>query len=190
MEGLTHYISRIPDHRRRQGTRHPFHSFITMIILANMNGYHGLQEMTRFISYNSKYFIDTFKLPHGVPGFTILRTFCSQVSFEEINKAFYQWASQFVEEKDWFSIDGKSLNSAISDPCTSDQNFKSIVSMFCQRNGIVLASKSYDKKKGSEIYCVQDLIAQLEQKGMVLTLDALHCQKKRSKPSWIVEMTM
>lgn len=189
MQGLSYFIKEIPDHRRRQGTRHPFHPFITMIILANLGGYQGLNEMTRFISHNAEYFKKLFNL-RVVPGYTILRTFCAEVSFEAINQAFCNWASQYVEEKDWYSIDGKALSSTITDPSTANQNFKSIVSLFGHKSGIVLRSNSYENKKTSEICCVQELIGQIEQKGLVLTLDALHCQKKPLKPSWMEEMTM
>ena len=65
-----------------------------------------------------------------------------------------------------------------------------MVSMFGHQTGIVLISNSFENKKKSEIHSVQELISQLEQKGMVLTLDAMHCQKKQSKPSWMVEMSM
>lgn len=189
MQGLSYFIKQISDHRRRQGTRHPFHPFITMIILANLSGYHGLNEMTRFIEYNADDFKKIFNL-RVVPGYTILRTFCAEVSFEAINKAFYKWASQYVKEKDWFSIDGKGLNSTSSDSFNANQNFKAIVSMFGHEIGLVLISNSYENKKKSEIHCVQELITQLEQRGMVLTLDAMHCQKKLLKRSWMEEMIM
>lgn len=100
-----------------------------------------------------------------------------EVSFDAISKAFSSWASQFVEERDWFSIDGKGLKSTASEPLSSQQNFMSIVSMFGHKTGIVIQSNGFENKKKSEIHCVQDLIQRLEHKGMVLTLDALHCQK-------------
>jgi len=189
MQSLSFYIQQIVDHRSPQGLRHPFHPFISMIILANLSGYHGLNEMTRFIRDNGDYFKNTFNL-QAIPGYTILRTFCAEVNFDSINHAFYKWASQYVQEDDWFSIDGKGLRSTSSDAFNVNQNFKSMVSVFGHKMGIVLASNSFENKKTSEIHCVQELISQLEQKGMVLTLDAMHCQKKLSKPSWMVEMTM
>lgn len=189
MQSLSYFIQQIPDHRSRQGLRHPFHPFVSMIILAHLGGYCGLNEMTRFIRTNADYFKKTFNLT-VVPGYTILRTFCAEVSFEHINKAFYSWASQYVNEKNWFSIDGKGLNSTATEAFSIDQNFKAMVSVFNHASGMVLVSNTYENKGKSEIHSVQDLISKLEQKGMVLTLDALHCQKKQSKPSWIVEMSM
>lgn len=189
MQSLSYFVQQIEDHRSRQGLRHPFHPFITMIILSNLSGYYGLNEMTRFIRYNANFFKDLFNI-QVVPGYTILRTFCAEVNFDSINHAFYQWASQYVKGNDWYSIDGKSIRSTSSDAFNVNQNFKSIVSMFSHKAGIVLSSNTFENKKTSEIRCAQELIAQIEEKGMVLTLDAIHCQKKQSKPSWIVEMSM
>lgn len=189
MKSLSYFIEQIPDHRSRQGLRHPFHPFVSMIVLANLSGYHGLNEMTRFIRINADYFKKTFNLT-VVPGYTILRTFCAEVSFEHVNQAFYKWASQYINDKNWFSIDGKGLRSTATEAFSIDQNFKAMVSVFNHETGIVLMSNAYENKGESEIHSVQDLILRLEQKGMILTLDALHCQKKQSKPSWIVEMSM
>lgn len=186
---LSHFIQQIEDHRSRQGLRHPFHPFISMIILAHISGYYGLNEMTRFIRDNAEYFKKTFNID-TVPGYTILRTFCAEVNFDSINQAFYKWASQYIQSDDWLSIDGKALGSTASDAFSINQNFKSMVSVFSHRAGIVLRSRGYENKNSSEIQCVQHIIDELEQKGMVLTLDAIHCQKKPSKPSWIVEMSM
>lgn len=189
MQSLSYFIQQIPDHRNRQGLRHPFHPFVSMIVLANLSGYLGLNEMTRFIKNNADYFKQTFNLA-VVPGYTILRTFCAELSFDEVNKAFYKWASQYVSGPEWFSIDGKGLRSTSTEPFSINQNFKAMVSVFNHETGMVLVSNTYENKGKSEIHSVQDLIARLEQKGMILTLDALHCQKKQSKPSWIVEMSM
>ena len=93
MQPLSYFIQQIPDHRSRQGLRHPFHPFLSMIILANLSGYYGLNEMTRFLKYNTEYFKKTFNL-EVIPGYTILRTFCAEVNFESLNMAFYNWASQ------------------------------------------------------------------------------------------------
>ena len=177
MQPLSFFIQQIGDHRSRQGLRHPFHPFISMIVLAHLAGYNGLNEMSRFINSNSDYFKKVFNLS-------------TEVNFEQINQAFYKWASQYVSNSNWYSIDGKGMRSTSSSPFSVDQNFKAMVSIFNHEMGIVLTSNSYENKVTSEIHSVQELVSKLEQKGMVLTLDALHCQKKLSKPSWIVEMSM
>lgn len=47
----------------------------------------------------------------------------------------------------------------------------------CQR-GLVVGLDKLDNQEVSEIVTVQNLIATLDIQGVVLSLDALHCQKK------------
>ena len=145
MQPLSFFIQQIGDHRSRQGLRHPFHPFISMIVLAHLAGYNGLNEMSRFINSNSDYFKKVFNLS-TVPAYTILRTFCAEVNFEQINQAFYKWASQYVSNSNWYSIDGKGMRSTSSSPFSVDQNFKAMVSIFNHEMGIVLTSNSYENK--------------------------------------------
>jgi len=99
--------------------------------------------------------------------------------------------SQYMKGEDiWMSIDGKVLGSTVTNSNNSAQNYKSIVSMFIKEKGIILTTKGYENKKDNEIQTARDLIETLEIKGITMTLDALHCQKKRRKVSWWEEMTM
>jgi hypothetical protein len=54
----------------------------------------------------------------------------------------------------------------------------SVVSVFAGKRGLVLGMDKLDNKQASEITTVQNLITALDIKGAVLSLDALHCQKK------------
>ncbi len=94
------------------------------------------------------------------------------------------------DDERWLSIDGKVLCSTVSDVNNCKQNFQSIVSAFCSSKDIVVLCKDYENNKSNEIKAAQDLIDQLEIKGITMTLDALHCQKKQLKKLWWEEMTM
>lgn len=53
----------------------------------------------------------------------------------------------------------------------------SIVSCFCQENGLVLSLDKLENKQVSEIHCVQHMVRTMPFKNKIFTLDALHCQK-------------
>ena len=83
-----------------------------------------------------------------------------------------------MDTSEWFGIDGKSIKGTVQDYDSEYQNFVSIVSIFTGKRGLVLSLDKLENKKGSEITTVQNLIAALDIEGVVLSMDALHCQKK------------
>lgn len=188
MESLTHFLSQVPDHRRKQGQRISLPAFLSMVILANMSGHFSLQSLARYFKNNKDYFIETFNLYHGVPGYTRTRTLLQEIDFEDLNTAFTQWSMQFISKGDWINIDGKALNSTVTNYFNSYQNFHFLVSAFCNRVGISISTQTFQSKKASEIKSVREMIELFENKGVIITLDALHCQKKPPIRSWSLEM--
>lgn len=59
------------------------------------------------------------------------------------------------------------------------QNFVSLVSVYSHQKGMVLAAQQFENKETSELKVVQTLLETLHLNGVVVTLDALHCQKKQ-----------
>lgn len=83
-----------------------------------------------------------------------------------------------MEPLEWCGIDGKSIKGTVQDYKHEYQNFVSIVSVFAEKRGLVFGLDKLENKEGSEIRTVQNLVAALDIEGVVLSLDALHCQKK------------
>jgi hypothetical protein len=76
------------------------------------------------------------------------------------------------------AIDGKSINSTVSQCHDSQQNFVSLVSLFGQQSHLILQIGILENGKASEIKTVHELLNKLQINKAVFTLDALHCQKK------------
>ena len=97
-----------------------------------------------------------------------------------VKKSFLQWTqSQEIGSLDWLSADGKSLKSTLSDYSDSSQDFCSIVSMYVQKTGLTYAIADFRNKKVGESEIVRLLLPSIKDKGVILTLDALHTQKKQ-----------
>jgi len=190
MKSLFDCLQLVKDHRRAQGQRTPLYAFLEMIILAGLSGHFGLRPISRFISNNNEFFIERYGLQHGVPGYTNICNFIHGLNHNELCIALHEWCSQYIEEDDWVSFDGKVMASTVTNSNDSKQNYKSMVSAFCNEKGIVLNTKSFENKKENEAETARELIKLFENKGVIFTLDALHCQKKLRKPSWSQEMTM
>ena len=64
------------------------------------------------------------------------------------------------------------------------------MSLFHQRTSTVLATQRIENGKESEIPALQNLLERLGITQSMLTVDALHCQKKRQPSSLPQEMTI
>lgn len=82
-----------------------------------------------------------------------------------------------VQPQEWIAIDGKSIKGTVTEPGTADQNFVSLVPLYSSLQGVVLATQQFESKQNSELKVVQTMLEALHLEGVILTMDALHCQK-------------
>ena len=87
-----------------------------------------------------------------LPSDTTFRRILQKLDFQALAQQFEQWVSSTftLEAGEWVAIDGKSIKGTVTEPGTAYQNFISLVSVYSH------------------------------QQGVVLTMDALHCQKNYS----------
>lgn len=174
-------LGEVKDNRQASGLRHPLQSFLTMVTLGIMSGFHAYQELATFFSSNKEEFVELFGLKHGVPGYTQIRTILRELNYDDLYKAFESWSKQQIsmEEGDWLSGDGKALKSTVTNSHNSAQNYVAMVSLFVQKTGTVIGVNRYENGKKGEGPALRELLEEFEGKGVVITLDALHCQKKQ-----------
>jgi DDE_Tnp_1-associated len=178
--GLKEFFHSIKDFRRAQGQRYKLEPVLWMIFLGISSGYTGYRELSVYMKSHKAYFTEVFSLKYGVPSHVTIRTILIGLDKPEFLTAFNTWAErQKLSPGDWLSGDGKSLNSTVINAHESEQSFCSIVSLFCQRTGLVYQIADFRSKKKSEGEILRQLLPSLQDKGINLTLDALHCQKKQ-----------
>jgi hypothetical protein len=180
---LVEQLNQVRDFRRKQGQRFDLTTVLLIIIMGVMSGRYGYRELYSFAKANERELIRCLKIRHRrVPSHVTIREVLMNIDFDSLNGAFCQWASSYVsiEENEWISIDGKSIRSTVENYNNSYQNFVSLVSVFTQKRGQVIKASAFENKKTSEVTVVRELIEVLDLKGVIITLDALHC-KKNSK---------
>ena len=74
-------------------------------------------------------------------------------------------------------MDGKSIKGTVTEQRTAYQNFVNTVSLYSSQQGVGLAAQPFESKKSGELKVVQTMLEALNLKGVMFTLDALHCQK-------------
>jgi hypothetical protein len=177
-------LEAVPDPRRSQGLRHPLASTLFMIILATMGGCVGYREIGTYLRLNQADFVSSLGLLKSrVPTHVTIRSILQWVDYEILRSIFVEWAQKTLPQTPnsglQVGIDGKSLRSTVTNGTTSEQNFVSMVTLFCKELGCIWEVKRLENGKISEMVSVQELLKTLEIKGFLFTLDSLHCQKKR-----------
>ena len=180
---LDSFFDSLTDSRRFQGQRYPLSAVLWMFFLGKACGYHSSRRLAAFIEGASSFFIPYFGLLHGVPCHVTLCRILTSLDTAEMCANFNLFVGSSVDllPSDWVSGDGKALRSTVVSGTTSEQNFGSMVSLFCDRLGLTCALQDYQNKKVCEIDILRDLLPQIRGKGLMVTLDALHCQKKTAE---------
>jgi hypothetical protein len=183
-KNLIEILSTINDPRRGAGQRHNLVVVLLIVIMATINGYFGYRAMGDFVLRNRKDLLKQLKLKKKrLPSFSTIRRIILGVDFNELSEVFLLWSKGYVkiESGDWLNIDGKGIKGTVSDIHSSQQNFINLVSVFAEKRGMVIFSGKVINSKESEIPMVRKAIEVLDIEGVVFTLDALHCQKKRQQ---------
>lgn len=190
---LIDYLKLIPDCRDPHGCRHPLWLVLLIIILGMMSGYWGYRQLGRFVERHRRELIERLQIPAArVPSYSTIRRVMLNLDYQQLEQAFNQWSRQesLIPSSEWISVDGKSLKNTVTNYDNGQQNFINCVSAFSHQRKLVLGVQTMENQEGSEINVVRDLIELLDLTDVVLTFDALHCQKKRSQQSLNQEMTI
>jgi hypothetical protein len=174
------FISTIDDPRRAQGQRHTLENLVIIIIMAILSGYQGIRGFARFAQSNEKELIEVLQLKHGVPCYYTFQVLFVAINAQVLAQKFTQWMSQYQAQlaDTFLSLDGKVVKSSVNGGNTALQNFVSVVSAFGHQSGMVYGMKSFENGKSGEIQALRDLVSDLGLTDKVLTIDALHTQKK------------
>lgn len=179
---LLRNLSTITAPRRKEGIRTSIEQIFCMVTISYLCGYYGYRPLAKFCRSHKALFISEFGLKHGVPSHVTFREVLKNIDQQELITAFNTWAKDYValSEGDVLSGDGKSLKSTLTNQSTSSQDFQSVISLFCQKTGLVAQIATYRNQKKSEIEVLLELIKTLNMSGLTIRMDALHTQKNNT----------
>ncbi|XZO03293.1 MAG: ISAs1 family transposase [Microcoleus sp.] len=179
---LIEAIIAVPDHRHQRGIRHPLWLILTIILLGSCTGYWGYKPLVDFTKNHRSTPIKLFNLPSDIrfPSDSTFRNIIQSLDFEAIAVLFNVWSQQTLPQApgELMAIDGKSIKSTLVGGQSSYQNFVSMVSVYSHARGWVVRHKVMENQQKSEIEIVEELVRELSGCQVVITADALHCQKK------------
>lgn len=178
---LMEMLKGIEDQRSFHGKEYKLHDILMFAILAILAGAKTYTDVATFITVHHDRLRDIFKLKwRHVPDVSAIRKIIVGVDPSEIERVFRQDAQQLEtlsESKNkHICFDGKALRGSFSH--TKDKRAERVFGAFAAHSSLVLAHIPMGSDKDHEIRAFQQFLLELNLKDVVVTADALHCQKK------------
>ncbi len=181
---LVQKLQQVRDYRVGRRPQYPLWLMLLLAILGVMSGCQGYQALEDFGMRHYQQLCECLELNLSrMPSDTTIRRMFRQVNFQELTQMFNTWASEELAPQagEWVAVDGKSLKGTLQHHWDACQNFVSVVSVYSHQQRVALAQRGFENKEESEIQVVEQLLQELGLTGVVVSMDALHCQKKPSR---------
>jgi hypothetical protein len=184
LEPFLSHLGMIRDPRRAEGKLYKLPYVLLFSILAIVTGANSYRGIRTFIQTHRIRLNKAFKIGwKKPPAHTAIRYILQGLNPEDVEKTFREHAadlnsSEAATGKRILSFDGKALRGSFD--AFNDAKARQILSAFATDTALVLAHIEIDEKS-NEIPAVQKLLEELDVAGHIVTLDAMHCQKKHSK---------
>jgi hypothetical protein len=179
------HLATIHDPRRAEGKLYQLSYVLLFSILAIVTGANSYRGIRTFIKVHLNRLNKAFKIGwKRPPAHTAIRYILQGLNPSDIERVFREHAADLnsgetATSKRILALDGKALKGSFD--AFNDAKARQILSAFAVDTELVLAHIEIDEKS-NEIPAVQKLLEDLDVAGYIVTLDAMHCQKKPSKP--------
>ncbi len=175
----------VPDRRRGQGQLYKLPHVLLFSILAIVTGCNSYRGIVTFIDVHRHKLNATFGLKwRRAPAYTAIRYILKGLDPADVEVAFRRHASllqaaRATPGKGSIALDGKTLRGSFDN--FHDRAAVQVLSAFATDTALVLAHVDI-AEKSNEIPAAQTLLAELGvADDVIVTLDALHCQKNTSR---------
>jgi predicted transposase YbfD/YdcC len=173
---LTTVFADLPDPRIE--TANKLHKLTDILVIATcavIAGADGWEEIAEYGNSKEAFFRRFLELPNGIPSHDTFERVFAKLDPDAFADRFGRWMAQACAATGLVhvAIDGKSARRSPKDTFTGCLH---LVSAWAVENRLVLGQRSVPDG-GHEITTVPDLLAALDLRGAVVTLDAAGCQK-------------
>jgi hypothetical protein len=180
------------DKRNAGGKRHQFIHILLIIIMGTMSGYEGYRGLEAFTVRYNKELIKALSIRRKqTPCLATIRRVMMSIDFNRLSQLMYQWMRPRIQTKgEWIACDGKGIKGSMTRYNSRYQNFVSVVNAYCSKTGVVLYNAAMNNKDISEIEVLRQVLNVLDLTEVIITADAIHCQKKHFHSSVTKEEIM
>lgn len=170
----------VPDPRRARGKRYPLAYLLLFTVLALLSGAQSYRGIITFLEQRRVLLNRRFGVNlKRAPVVNTLRTMLQALDTDDLERAFRRHAKALlpagaVGEQPVIALAGKTLRGSFDR--INDRKAAQTLTAFASAPAIILAHTEIDDKS-NEIPAVQEMIRELGLTEVIVTVDALHCQK-------------
>lgn len=173
---IIEHFSSLKDHRLDRNKLHSLIDIIVLAICAISSGANGWEAIEDFGKEKEAWLRQYIPLKNGIPSHDCIAYTLCRVSPMAFRDCFMNWVNAVKEQTagEVVAIDGKTARG--SRDRKNNRHPLHMVSAWACSNRLVLAQEA-TAEKSNEITAIPKLLAILELKGCIVTLDAMGCQK-------------
>lgn len=173
---LVLHFSRLPDPRGDRGRRHKLVDVVVIAVLAVLCGAEHWTEMEEFGHAKEKWLRTFLGLPNGIPSHDTFGEVFAALSPDAFEACFRSWTLAVAGQiAGVLAIDGKTIRRSFD--AATGKTAVHMVSAWAADNGVVFGQVAVDDKT-NEITAIPALLRLLNIKGLIVTIDAMGCQKE------------
>ena len=171
------YFRIIEDERDAYTTKHKLIDILKLVMISVLCGMDELDKMIDYGNSKKEFLEKEFEIK-SIPSKSTLTRIFVMIDPKWLGLSIVGIVQSLIKEKHTqIMIDGKAIKS--TDAIKSIEKMMNIVTAYTN-TGISLLQKTVDNKT-NEIPAVKELIDMLDVKGMIITADAMHCQKETAE---------
>jgi len=180
MQSLIQAFRQLPDYRQVKITKTHPGEILLLSLLAILSGAEGFADITAWMKARKREIERLLSKHFSVPAYTTIRNVFLRMDTQEVSKLQRAWIEQIEagrgETLTIIAADGKTMRGSANKAL--NEKARHIVSLFLPEGKLTLAHTQVDEKS-NEIPALIELLEDLDLKGCIITMDAMHTQKKR-----------
>jgi len=175
----------LPDYRECKQLKFNVGEIMFMSLLALLSGANGYSDIEQWIKSKKRELQKFLGHPFIAPADNTIRNVFLNIDTEALDRMFEEWAHS-VANKSVTTIkivasDGKTMRGSNSK--IKNEKARHIVSLFLTQKRLAIAHTAVDDKS-NEIPALIELLDALELTNCVITVDAMHTQKKNTQQNY------
>lgn len=166
----------MPDHRRKQGTRHSLQLCLALFTLAVVAGNHGFLAIGDWLKSYTEELFELFEVKR-IPCYSTIRRALLGLDYEEYSCRLANFLEIKPSAGETLAVDGKVLRGSYllseDNPYCKTHQAITRVSAYLVERGLILQPEEVESKS-NEIKAVPKLIEALALEGVVVAFDAMN----------------